>query len=408
MTETHATVFTLDLTLIVLTLIFSLTPQMMGLTRVYGVSIPLNHIHHPAINQAHRHFYRIFLTSSQALTLTSHLLTKLHPASFLILITIAPLLLMALYALASSRASKHLKTAKAQENWYDGRDIGKTITLTLPQQTQNLPIKQGGFYASLALILAVTGYLALQYPTLPDPFPIHYNALGEADTWTPKTPWAVFGTSTGIMLLLLAGMWGCLPLMKAQMQTNTTTGQSKLLQISKTQRQELHKDIEAIGISTDDYMSLRSQLINQTAFNGIGRLCFGTTLGASYLNLIPHINAPTWASHISVPLFLLLIFGLVAFHIIIPLRQGRALDATIHQLVQQGKIDITQPEAPDTTDHYRAGLIYKNKENPALFVPKPIGAGWTLNYGHPWAWPLTIFFGITTILPPILLLIFIT
>jgi uncharacterized membrane protein len=44
---------------------------------------------------------------------------------------------------------------------------------------------------------------------------------------------------------------------------------------------------------------------------------------------------------------------------------------------------------PDRTraqrDHWR-GVIYVNREDPALFVPKRFGIGWTLNFGRPASW----------------------
>ena len=33
-----------------------------------------------------------------------------------------------------------------------------------------------------------------------------------------------------------------------------------------------------------------------------------------------------------------------------------------------------------------SGYIYRNPDDPALFVPKRLGVGWTVNFGHPWAW----------------------
>ena len=41
-----------------------------------------------------------------------------------------------------------------------------------------------------------------------------------------------------------------------------------------------------------------------------------------------------------------------------------------------------------TTDvaHWRAGLLYFNREDGALFVPKRLGFGWTVNWAQPGAW----------------------
>jgi len=41
---------------------------------------------------------------------------------------------------------------------------------------------------------------------------------------------------------------------------------------------------------------------------------------------------------------------------------------------------------------WRGGLFYVDREDPALFVPKRSGLGYTFNYGHPAALPLTLIF----------------
>lgn len=33
--------------------------------------------------------------------------------------------------------------------------------------------------------------------------------------------------------------------------------------------------------------------------------------------------------------------------------------------------------------YWNAGVFYNNPDDPALFVPKRFGLGWTLNFGHP-------------------------
>ncbi len=39
----------------------------------------------------------------------------------------------------------------------------------------------------------------------------------------------------------------------------------------------------------------------------------------------------------------------------------------------------------DDDRYWSAGIFYNNPGNPALFVPKRFGLGWTLNFGHPQA-----------------------
>ncbi|MFN7956902.1 MAG: DUF5808 domain-containing protein [Holophagaceae bacterium] len=54
-------------------------------------------------------------------------------------------------------------------------------------------------------------------------------------------------------------------------------------------------------------------------------------------------------------------------------------------------------------EHYRWGLFYVNAEDPALWVPKRFGLGWTLNFAHAASWwilllllsPVAVVLGLT-------------
>jgi uncharacterized membrane protein len=48
-----------------------------------------------------------------------------------------------------------------------------------------------------------------------------------------------------------------------------------------------------------------------------------------------------------------------------------------------GGTDGPRAEAPDDDRFWKAGSIYVNPADPALFVPKRFGVGWTVNLGHP-------------------------
>jgi uncharacterized membrane protein len=50
-----------------------------------------------------------------------------------------------------------------------------------------------------------------------------------------------------------------------------------------------------------------------------------------------------------------------------------------------------QPDATMQNDNYwKIGVFYVNSEDPALFVSKRTGIGWTLNFGHPMSWIIFI------------------
>jgi uncharacterized membrane protein len=44
----------------------------------------------------------------------------------------------------------------------------------------------------------------------------------------------------------------------------------------------------------------------------------------------------------------------------------------------------------DDDRYWSSNIFYNNPDDPALFVPKRFGFGWTLNFGHPQAKPFLI------------------
>jgi len=43
-------------------------------------------------------------------------------------------------------------------------------------------------------------------------------------------------------------------------------------------------------------------------------------------------------------------------------------------------------EKRETPDKGWRGVFYSNSDDPALFVPKRYGIGYTLNFANPWSW----------------------
>ena len=51
---------------------------------------------------------------------------------------------------------------------------------------------------------------------------------------------------------------------------------------------------------------------------------------------------------------------------------------------------------------WKAGIFYVNPADPALFVAKRLGIGYTLNFGNPWSWVVLIIVTFASIAPVIL------
>ncbi len=56
----------------------------------------------------------------------------------------------------------------------------------------------------------------------------------------------------------------------------------------------------------------------------------------------------------------------------------------------------------DDERYWSGGILYNNPDDPAMFVPKRYGLGWTLNFGHPRS---KLFLISILLVPPVLLIL---
>lgn len=108
------------------------------------------------------------------------------------------------------------------------------------------------------------------------------------------------------------------------------------------------------------------------------RVTLGIMLGASYLVALSGslsawalAGGPAWLGRVQAGATLLFVAASVAVGV-----------ATLRRRA-------TLPPASDGTPdaHWRwGGILYVNPGDPALWVEKRVGIGYTVNFGHPWAW----------------------
>ena len=81
-------------------------------------------------------------------------------------------------------------------------------------------------------------------------------------------------------------------------------------------------------------------------------------------------------------LFLLLMCGLLIALVLALLWHPQRSRSKASTSADRGSTDAV---FRDDDRYWSAGVFYNNPDDPALFVPKRFGLGWTLNFGHPQA-----------------------
>jgi len=79
-------------------------------------------------------------------------------------------------------------------------------------------------------------------------------------------------------------------------------------------------------------------------------------------------------------LFLILMCGLLIAAVFILFWHPKPLRRKTNTFAHHQRSDTV---FRDDDRYWYAGFFYNNPDDPAMFVPKRFGLGWTLNFGHP-------------------------
>jgi uncharacterized membrane protein len=211
--------------------------------------------------------------------------------------------------------------------------------------------------AAAILVSAATAiFLLLEYPSLPDLLPVHFNGRGQPNGWQYRTVARVL-IPVGVQTLLML-----------------TFGSVAALLLSRSH-----------GSHDDDAPDAQAAAAAAEAVVLIAAI-WVTVQGYAAFAL-----ARMWVTHRpTLPLYNVAeVLGVVAT-IVVAVRVNRRLG---------------RPEPrPFDPRHWRLGQLYKNSQDPALFVPTRDGRRWTLNFGRPVAGALLGLLLAIGVLGPTLLL----
>ena len=101
-------------------------------------------------------------------------------------------------------------------------------------------------------------------------------------------------------------------------------------------------------------------------------------------------------------LFLLLMAGLLVAIILILFWHPQRSRTSTNAVSMRQRTNVIYR---DDERYWYAGVFYNNPDDPALFVPKRFGIGWTMNFAHPQAKLVLIVLALLIVLPPIIVAI---
>jgi uncharacterized membrane protein len=190
--------------------------------------------------------------------------------------------------------------------------------------------------ASAAIIAWSAGFLLVRYAALPPLLPVHFQPNGYPNGWQFKTYWRVLlPVFIEIALALTLGAIGTLLLSRAHGVHDEEAADVRAASTAA----EAVALLSLIWVAFQGYAAVALALMWQRQRGGLG------------------------------PEYDYLEAAAIVMTVVVAIRANRHLG---------------RPAArPFVPEHWRFGQLYKNAEDPALFVPTRHGARWTLNFGRP-------------------------
>ena len=237
--------------------------------------------------------------------------------------------------------------AKRDGNWFDGVPVRVSAQITAP--AYHHPPFIWPALAVIVLAIATAVDVAL-YPTLPDPIAVHFNAAGQPDSFAAKSIWSVFG----------------LPMVGAAVVVLLTV--LSIVAASYAARTQSDDNAEQAALRTRVQRGLLTSMLSELAFV----IALGLSAIELSQRLLPGVAWTTAACAIGLVVLLMVVIISNVARARVQLRPANVRDPR-----------SPRPDAVDDDQHWKGGLFYVNRDDPALVVPRRFGLGWTLNLARP-------------------------
>jgi uncharacterized membrane protein len=320
-------------------------------TLPFGVRIPRERAAEPAVATVLRPYRTRVAVNSTGVTAaaTAVLATTGHNGlADAVALPCAVLLLVGLNWAAYYRAHRTIASAKSAGSWYEGVPQGVAVDTSLRTRPERFPWLWLLPALLITLGTAVTG--AIRYPTLPARLATHWNAAGHADGHARTSIPVAF---IPVILQLVNGV----------LLAGTAAFALRSRQLLDAERP-------------------RASAVQHRGFvrwTARGLLVLAACVDLSLLGTA----LMTWQ---------VVSYGAVAATVVaLPLLLGSsgALAIAVRTGAQGSRLAVRDDDGQaqianrDDDRFWKAGVLYVNRDDSSVFVPKRFGIGWTVNMGHP-------------------------
>jgi uncharacterized membrane protein len=318
-------------------------------TIIFGVRIPDEEINNPLVEQLKRNFKHNYLAAMIPYSIMIGFPFYEYDDKSILILGIILLVLLTgyFYALYHHKMLIIKNSFVKKDDWKKEQ----VIVVDTGFRAGKYLIPFAWFIPSLIIIIFCFLFIMLNYDKIPTTIPIKFNFDGNVIHFTTKTFFNVFMMPiiSIINLLLFAGIYFVIK--RAKQQTTSNYPEKSKLQDRK------------VSYLWSGYIVILAFILS--AFFVIISLKIDQLINLSgELFTIINIAVPNIA-----------LFGAI----ILAIKTGQSGSRLKFNTVETA----SNYNIADDNSYWKLGMFYYNPDDPAFMVPKRIGIGWTLNFGHP-------------------------
>lgn len=345
-----AIVFGLAVTALIAALLLAM-PAIVRPSLPLGVSVPQSRAGEPVVRTAIRR-YRWGVAAAWAVSsIGSVALAQALPS---LVLAVMPLVFLVLSAIVYVVTRRTILAAKRDGNWYEGVPT-RLVADATPPKPGHPPL--GWTLAAVLVLTATIGVGVAVYPSLPSTVATHWNAAGHVNATAPKSIWSVFGVQVITLLVVLAFY-----------------GLSWLTTVTP---------MRAVASDAPEQAGSRADAQRHLASTGLGIVAFAISVALGCTSVVGWLapGSTAWMTAALV-ITMVLVLGAVAA-IVVRYARAMAVASTRAEVSAGARPPGVRADAPDDDRYWKLGAVYINRNDPATFVPKRFGVGWTINLGSP-------------------------
>ncbi|MCM3570528.1 DUF1648 domain-containing protein [Neobacillus mesonae] len=245
----------------------------------------------------------------------------------------------------------HGKMKKLKSQYPEWTKKQQVITVSTHFRREKLTYSNFWFVIPFLISIATIAFTLLNYQQIPDRFPTQYNFSGEITTWTNKSYRSVLLMPIMQIYLTLLFLFINIVISKAKQQVSAANPEESLKQ----------------------NITFRRRWSLFTILMGTGLII---------VFMLPQFSLIYPISH-QLLMYVPLAYALIACggSIILSITTGQGGSRVRSTAGINGQV-IDR----DDDRYWKLGMFYFNPKDPAIFLEKRFGIGWTNNWAHPLSW----------------------